>query len=298
MSGPDPIGEYLDFAVVEKGLSANTHDSYRRDLRRFEAYMADSGGRAVQSALPPDISSYMKRLREDGLSARSCTRALVALRGFFRFLLKRGVVEASPCASIDMPRLGRKLPEFLSLDDVEALLNAPDADSPLGLRDRAMLEVLYATGLRVSELTTLNTNDINLQGGWLVAFGKGSKERLVPLGEAAMVWLKKYMEEGRGAVLGKRGSRTLFVTSRGSGMTRQNFWLMMKRCALKAGIEARKIKPHIVRHSFATHLLERGADLRIVQAMLGHADISTTQIYTHVTSERLRNIHKKKHPRG
>lgn len=295
MSATGHIREFLDYVVVEKGLSRNTHDSYQRDLLRFEAWMGNSD---LSSASSADISAFLKHLKDSGLSARSYTRSLITLRGFYKFLLKRGKIPVSPCATIDIPRVQRKLPEFLSLDEVEALICAPDADSLLGLRDRAMLETLYATGLRVSELISLKLNDINLQGGWLSAFGKGSKERLVPLGEAAMVWLKRYMEEGRGGLLKKRNSKTLFLSNRASGMTRQNFWVIMKHYALKSGIDTRKIKPHIIRHSFATHLLERGADLRIVQAMLGHSDISTTQIYTHVTNERLRNIHKKSHPRG
>lgn len=291
------IGEYLDYVVVEKGLSLNTRDSYKRDITGFAAWL-EGRVAGLESASPSDVSAYLKHLKDKGLSARSYTRALITLRGFYRFLLKKGRISASPCSSIDIPRMTRKLPEFLSFEEVESLITAPDDGRTLGLRDRAMLETLYATGLRVSELTTLKVNDINLQGGWLTAFGKGSKERIVPLGEAAMSWLKKYMDEGRAAILKKKTSKTLFVTARGGGMSRQNFWVLMKLYALKAGIERRKIKPHIVRHSFATHLLERGADLRIVQAMLGHADISTTQIYTHVTNERLRNIHKKKHPRG
>lgn len=297
MSESHHIREFLDYVVVEKGLSRNTHDSYQRDLRRFAAFLESTGG-DLASATPTDVSSYLKHLRESGLSARSYTRALITLRGFYKFLLKKKRIAASPCSSIDIPRVQRKLPEFLSLEEVERLISSPDDKSALGLRDRAMLETLYATGLRVSELISLKINDINLQGGWLTAFGKGSKERMVPLGEAAMVWLKKYMEEGRGGLLKKKNSKTLFVTNRSAGMTRQNFWVIIKNYALRCGIDTKKIKPHIIRHSFATHLLERGADLRIVQAMLGHADISTTQIYTHVTNERLRNIHKKNHPRG
>ena len=291
------IGEYLDYVVVEKGLSLNTRDSYKRDLEGFAAWL-ENRGEPLASASPADVSAYLKHLKDRGHCARSYTRVLISLRGFYRFLLKKGRITASPCSSIDIPRIQRKLPEFLSFEEVESLISAPDESSPLGLRDRAMLETLYATGLRVSELTSLKLNDINLQGGWLTAFGKGSKERIVPLGEAAMSWLKKFMDEGRAAILKKKTSKTLFVTARGSGMTRQNFWVIMKLYALKAGIDRKKIKPHIVRHSFATHLLEGGADLRIVQAMLGHADISTTQIYTHVTNERLRKIHKKNHPRG
>ncbi|MCC6503139.1 MAG: site-specific tyrosine recombinase XerD [Deltaproteobacteria bacterium] len=291
------IGEFLDYVVVEKGLALNTRDSYGRDLANFEGWL-DKKGLKLEDASSSDISAYLKSLKDKGLSPRSYTRALITLRGFYKFLLKKKILTASPCSLIDIPRVPRKLPEFLSSEEVVSLIMAPDDASPLGLRDRAMLETLYATGLRVSELTTLKLNDINLQGGWLTAFGKGSKERVVPLGEAAMSSLKKYMDDGRGAILGKRSSKALFVTTRGSGMTRQNFWVIMKNCGLKAGIDSRRIKPHIIRHSFATHLLEHGADLRIVQAMLGHADISTTQIYTHVTNERLKNIHRKKHPRG
>lgn len=288
---------YLDYVVVEKGLSLNTRDSYEKDLASFEAWIGGKGGK-LETASSSDVSDYLKHLKDRGLSPRSYTRSLITLRGFYKFLLKRGAIAASPCSTIDIPRVQRKLPEFLTLGEVTSLITAPDDTKPLGLRDRAMLETLYATGLRVSELTGLKLNDINLQGGWLTAFGKGSKERIVPLGEDAMSWLKRYMEEGRAPILGKRASKTLFVTSRGAGMTRQNFWAMMKTYALKAGVDRKKMKPHIIRHSFATHLLEHGADLRIVQAMLGHADISTTQIYTHVTNERLRNIHKEKHPRG
>lgn len=291
------IAEYLDHVVVEKGLSVNTRDSYRRDLVSFHAWL-EKRGTLLEAASSSDISAWLKSLRSRGLAPGSYTRALITLRGFYRFLLKKGFVKASPCSVIDIPRVPRKLPEFLTLEEVVALISAPDDTTPLGLRDRAMMETLYAAGLRVSELTGLRLNDINLQGGWLTAFGKGSKERVVPLGEAAMSSLKKYIDESRGAILGKKTTKALFVTTRGTGMTRQNFWVIIKNRALKAGIDKRRIKPHIVRHSFATHLLEHGADLRIVQAMLGHADISTTQIYTHVTNDRLRKIHRKKHPRG
>jgi len=291
------IGGYLDFVVVEKGLSVNTRDSYGRDLVNFHAWL-EKKGTTLEAASSSDISAWLKSLRTRGLSPRSYTRALITLRGFYKFLLKKGLVKASPCSMIDIPRVPRKLPEFLTLEEVVSLISAPDDTTPLGLRDRAMMETLYAAGLRVSELTGLRLNDINLQGGWLTAFGKGSKERVVPLGEAAMSSLKRYIDEGRGTILGKRTTKALFVTTRGTGMTRQNFWVIIKNRALKAGIDKRRIKPHIVRHSFATHLLEHGADLRVVQAMLGHADISTTQIYTHVTNDRLREIHRKKHPRG
>ncbi|HBG45951.1 MAG TPA: site-specific tyrosine recombinase XerD [Deltaproteobacteria bacterium] len=295
--GADLIQRFLDYIVVEKGLSENTRLGYRKDLTRFLEYMSGSG-RALGNACPEDISAYLKYLHDGGLSVRSYTRALIALRGLYRFLVRKHGLAASPCSNIDIPRLNKKLPHFLTLDEVEALLSAPKAEGALGLRDKAMLETLYATGLRVSELTGLRINDISLQGGYLTAFGKGSKERMVPLGEAAMYWLKRYAEEARPALLKKRNNAFLFLSIRGTRMTRQNFWVLIKRYGVVSGIGRERTKPHILRHSFATHLLERGADLRIVQAMLGHSDISTTQIYTHITNERLKNLHKARHPRG
>ncbi len=297
MEGPSLIDSFLDYIVVEKGLSENTRASYCRDLHRFKAYIEENGA-GLDAAAPADISGYLKRLKDDGLSVRSYTRALIALRAFYKFLVKKGHVRLSPCTSIDIPKAQRKLPEFLKFEEVESLLSAPKTDNPLGGRDKAMLEVLYATGLRVSELVTLKLNDLNLQAGYLTAFGKGAKERIVPLGEAALIWLKRYLDEARPVIIKKRQNKFLFVTARGTRMTRQNFWVIIKKAAVDAKIDRQKIKPHIIRHSFATHLLEGGADLRLVQAMLGHADISTTQIYTHITNERLKNLHKSKHPRG
>lgn len=293
--GRDPVQAFLDHIVVEKGLSLNTRLSYKKDLSNFSEYMA---GKDLLQATPGDISSFLKHSSERGLSARSYARALVTLRGFYKFLAGRGAVNESPCSRVDMPKVRQKLPEFLSIAEVERLLSAPSPDNALGLRDKAMLETLYATGLRVSELTNLRTNNISLQGGYLTAFGKGSRERMVPLGDAAMHWLKRYIDESRPSFPGNRKTGALFLTARGACMTRQNFWAMIKKYAILAGIGRARCKPHIIRHSFATHLLERGADLRIVQAMLGHADISTTQIYTHITNERLKNLHKGKHPRG
>ncbi|MBE7414984.1 MAG: site-specific tyrosine recombinase XerD [Deltaproteobacteria bacterium] len=293
--GRDPIQAFLDHIVVEKGLSLNTRLCYKKDLSNFLEYMA---GKDLLEATPGDISGFLKYSSERGLSARSYARALVTLRGFYKFLAGKGAVNESPCLKVDMPKVPQKLPEFLSIAEVERLLSAPSPDTALGLRDKAMLETLYATGLRVSELTNLRASNISLQGGYLTAFGKGSRERMVPLGDAAMHWLKRYIDEARPSFLGNRRSGALFLTSRGASMTRQNFWTMIKKYAILAGIGRARCKPHIIRHSFATHLLERGADLRIVQAMLGHADISTTQIYTHITNERLKKLHKGKHPRG
>ncbi len=291
------IKAFLDYIVVEKGLSKNTLAAYRRDMLKYAAFLGKSR-RGVLEAVPADVTGFLLALLEEGLAVRSYARALITIRGFYKFLKNNKVLNASPCADIDIPRLTPPLPEHLSLAEVESLLTANAPDTPIGLRDKAMLETLYATGLRVSELVNLTINDLNLQKGLLTAFGKGSKERLVPMGESAMLWLKRYMDSGRGAFQKKTTSRYLFLTSRGAPMTRQNFWLIMKKSALKAGIDVAKTKPHIIRHSFATHLLEGGADLRLVQAMLGHADISSTQIYTHIAKDGLKKIHRSRHPRG
>ncbi|MEK6791027.1 MAG: site-specific tyrosine recombinase XerD [Deltaproteobacteria bacterium] len=292
------IDSYLTHLVVERGLSKNTHLSYARDIAGYAAFLSGLS-KGIIEASPDDVRGFLKYRKSGGSSARSYARALIALRGLYKYLLKTGVLKSSPCDDIDMPRTQKRLPEFLSIKDVDALLAAPMTGTIRGMRDKAMLETLYAAGLRVSELVSLRLNDLNLQAGYLTAFGKGAKERLVPLGEAAMYWLKRYMDESRPNICKRaRTQKSLFITSRGSKMTRQNFWVMIKGYAMKAGIEKSRIKPHVLRHSFATHLLEGGADLRFVQAMLGHSDISSTQIYTHVTTERLKALHKKKHPRG
>lgn len=291
------IRGFLDYIVVEKGLSANTHAAYGRDLRGFAGYL-DAKGSGVLEAGPGEVTGYLEALMTRGLTARSYSRALIAIRGFYRHLKGRGLVTESPCAHVDIPKLKKALPEFLSIEEVDRLLSGPGLETKTGPRDKAMLEVLYATGLRVSELVALRLDDLNLQRGYLVAFGKGGKERVVPMGESAMLWTRKYMEESRPLLAGKRASPHLFLSVRGSAMTRQNFWVIIKKYAVTAGIITKKIKPHIIRHSFATHLLERGADLRLVQVMLGHADISSTQIYTHITRERLKKLHKARHPRG
>jgi len=302
------IDAFLDHIIVEKGLAHNTGLSYRRDLERFNRHL-NLGKSAISiiGVSPDDIRAWLKALHAGGLSVRSYTRALITLRGFYRFLLKRGHIKVSPCALIDIPRMDKRLPEFLSIAEVDRLLAAPGSGAarPLALRDKAMLETLYATGLRVSELVGLRLNDLNMQAGYLTTVGKGSKERIVPLGESALVAIKMYLDSARGlradgkvrSGRGKAG-HYLFLSTRGGSMTRQNFWKIIKRYALISGIDRTKIKPHILRHSFATHMLEGGADLRMVQAMLGHADISSTQIYTHVTNERLKKLHKKSHPRG
>lgn len=293
------LDDFLNALVVEKGLSRNTREAYARDLKRFLAYL-DKIQRPARAATADDITAYLGQLKRDGLKASSYSRALIAIRGFYRRLVKMGLIQTSPSAFIELPRIDRRLPEFLSLGEVERLIESPlDKAGPLGLRDRAMIELLYATGLRVTELVTLSIDSLDMQSGCITALGKGDKERLVPVGEEALIWARRYMEESRPILLGHMGrTKKLFVTRRGSGMTRQNFWVLIKKYALMAGIDRTKVKPHIIRHSFATHLLERGADLRALQEMLGHADISSTQIYTHVTTKRLKALHKQHHPRG
>lgn len=288
--------EFLDFIIVEKGLSKNTVDAYGRDLSRFELFLKERD-RPAKDAGREDIISFMTSLGRTGLSSRSTARNMVAVRMFYRFLKAEGYIEAIPTENIELPRSFRRLPDTLSPQEVEMLLNAPDTKGHLGIRDRAMIELLYATGLRVTELVEITVNRLNLEVGFLVAMGKGSKERVVPMGEVAMGWIKDYIKSARVKILKGRESDYLFVTARGSRMTRQGFWKIIKKNAFKAGIY-KNISPHKLRHSFATHLLEGGADLRSVQTMLGHVDISTTQIYTHVNAERLKKIYKEYHPRA
>lgn len=288
--------EFLDFIIVEKGLSKNTVDAYGRDLSRFELFLKERG-RPAKNAGREDVISFMTSLGRAGLSSRSTARNMVAVRMFYRFLKAEGHIEALPTDNIELPRSFRRLPDTLSPQEVEMLLNAPDTKGHIGIRDRAMIELLYATGLRVTELVEITVNRLNLEVGFLVVMGKGSKERVVPMGEVAMGWIKDYIRDARVKILKGRESDYLFVTARGSKMTRQGFWKIIKKNAFKAGIY-KNISPHKLRHSFATHLLEGGADLRSVQTMLGHVDISTTQIYTHVNAERLKKIYKEYHPRA
>lgn len=289
------LPEYLAVLVVERGLAANSVAAYRRDLTGFGSWLA-ANDLAVENCRRADLRRYLSHLRGTGLSARSACRALAAIRGLYRHLLAEGTVQEDPTLELESPRLMRALPRFLSTDQVDALLSAPDLTRPLGLRDRAMLETLYATGLRVSELVGLKLGAVRLDPGFLRVKGKGSKERVVPLGSEARRWLAAYLEQVR-TVLEKQRVEDVFLTSRGTGMTRQAFWYLLRRYAQRAGIEV-PFSPHSLRHSFATHLLERGADLRAVQGMLGHADISTTEIYTHVTRERLRALYDRAHPRA
>lgn len=287
---------FLNYLVVEKGLSDNTLDAYGRDLARYLDFLTGQGLRQADAIRPPDILRFLDQLKQHGLSPRSRGRALVSLRVFHKFLLQEGIATHNPASRIEAPKSLTPLPKALSQAEVERLLQAPRGDEPLALRDKAMLELLYATGLRVSELIGLKRNDLQLDAGYLTTFGKRSKQRLVPLGEVAGAAVKEYLAYGRPVLL-QGNAQHVFLNRHGDGLTRQGFWKMIKRRAQEAGI-LKNISPHTLRHSFATHLLENGADLRSVQTMLGHADISTTQIYTHVTRERLRRIHEQFHPRG
>jgi len=293
----DPvIDRFLDALWLEKGLSDNTRDAYRSDLALFNGWLDERGVRLVEAGREAILDHLAWRLAND-YKARSTARLLSGLRGFYRFLLREGTIAVDPTLRIEMPHLGRPLPKTLSEADVEALLAAPDSGDPLGLRDRAMLEVLYASGLRVTELVSLRLEQINPRQGVLRTFGKGNKERLVPLGDEAMHWLERYLRQGRGLLLGDKASDVVFPSLRGEQMTRQTFWHRIKLHARTAGIAA-SISPHTLRHAFATHLLNHGADLRTVQLLLGHTDLSTTQIYTHIARARLQELHAQHHPRG
>ncbi|MFQ5480674.1 MAG: site-specific tyrosine recombinase XerD [Thermodesulfobacteriota bacterium] len=293
----EAVRGYLDYIVMERGLSQNTSAAYIRDINGFSEFLNNSN-KDIITAHAEDITAYLAHLRDKGKSVRSYTRALIALRGMYKFFLREGLIKTSPASLVDIPAFHGTLPEVLGVEEVERLLKAHGGTSTLSIRDRTMLETLYATGLRVSELVKLRLNDLSLQKGLITPLGKGGKQRAVPLGEEAMIWLRRYIEEARPSLQKKGQSAFLFLSIRGRAMTRQNFWDIIKKTALLAGIDKGRIKPHVLRHSFATHLIEGGADLRSVQAMLGHADISTTQIYTHVTTERLKKLHKKGHPRG
>jgi integrase/recombinase XerD len=291
------LDRYTNYLVVEKGLSSNTLESYTLDISRFFVALSDSGVTGIEKVDNATILKHLINLRKEGLGAKSRARHLVSIRGFFRFLVHEKIIEHDPSRLVDLPKTGLRLPDILSADEVASLLNAPDSNKPTGLRDAAMLELLYAAGLRVSELVSVKVQDVHLDAGFVRVLGKGDKERVVPIGTFAKSKIMLFLENARPRMLKDIPSRYLFVARAGKPMTRQGFWKLLKKYAAAAGI-AKKITPHSLRHSFATHLLEGGADLRAVQMMLGHVDISTTQIYTHVARERLKQIHDKFHPRG
>jgi integrase/recombinase XerD len=290
------LDQFCDCLWLEDGLSRNTLDAYRRDLTQLNLWLAPRGG-SLNQASTGDLQAYLAHLFAKRAKARTSSRALSSFKRFYQYLVRERLIDADPTLNIDSPKLPRSLPKSLTETDVETLLAAPDVNTLLGLRDRAMLEMLYASGLRVSELVDIKLNQANLNMGVVRIMGKGSKERLVPLGEEAVDWLKRYLADSRPAILSGQLSDAVFVTARGGPMTRQAFWHLIKRHALVGGIK-QAISPHTLRHAFATHLVNHGADLRVVQLLLGHADISTTQIYTHVARERLKKLHAQHHPRG
>ncbi len=289
------IDNFIDLIWLEKGLSTNTLSAYRQDLTSFNKWLGDT---KIKSASKADLLDYLSFRFNEGYNSRSTARALSSLRAFYNYLTNEYNLQENPTAKIDSPKLGHSLPKVLSEEDVELLIKTPDTSSPIGLRDRAMLELLYACGLRVSELINLDLLSLNTRQGIVRVMGKGEKERLVPLGEEALSWLNKYLEEGRD-LLCKKDNRdsALFLSKRGKSMTRQTFWYRIKEYAIQSGVD-KAISPHTLRHAFATHLLNHGADLRTVQLLLGHTSLSTTQIYTEVARHRMKEIHTEHHPRG
>jgi integrase/recombinase XerD len=292
----DYIPRFIDALWLESGLSKNTLAAYKRDLTAFSAWLKPQSITLIL-AERVDIARYQQARLREGRKVRSEARLLSTLRRFYRYLVREGIRNTDPTAQIESPRLGSPIPKSLTEDEVEQLLLQPDHNQPLGLRDRAMLEVLYATGLRVTELVSLTHEQLNMRQGLVRCVGKGNKERLVPLGELALEWLQRYIFDGRPAILNGQITDDLFPTVRGRAMSRQAFWYLIKRYAKAANIE-KPLSPHTLRHAFATHLLNHGADLRVVQLLLGHSDLSTTQIYTHVAKERLKSLHALHHPRG
>ena len=288
------IDSFLDALWMERGLSENTLSAYRSDLTKFCLWVQQQNIEIVNVA-STDILAYLAL--PGSKSVRTVARRLSSLRRLYEYLLREDQIKQNPVSNVDAPRLGRSLPKSLTESEVEALLDAPDIDTNLGLRDKAMLELLYATGLRVSELVCLTLQQLNLRQGVVRVTGKGNKERLVPLGEEATQWLDRYITHARSGILNQTMSDALFPSNRGKAMTRQTFWHMIKRYAVVAGVK-KNLSPHVLRHAFATHLINHGADLRVVQMLLGHSDISTTQIYTHVARERLKGLHSEHHPRG
>lgn len=291
------VDPYINHLIVEKGLAAKTIEAYSTDLHAFLAFCTSQRITKFEEADITAILKYLIELRKSGRGARTRARHLVSIRGFYHFLTQQGVLEQNSAKMVDLPKSGLKLPDVLSQEEVTQLLSAPDLEKPSGMRDAAMLETLYAAGLRVSELILLRVNAVNMEAGFVRVVGKGNKERIVPIGSKALEKLRSYLEHARPHLLKGLTSRFMFVARAGKPMTRQGFWKLLRRYALRAGI-TKRVTPHSLRHSFASHLLEGGADLRAVQMMLGHVDIATTQIYTHVAQQRLMEIHRQYHPRG
>jgi integrase/recombinase XerD len=291
------IADFINYLSVERGLALNTLESYGRDLRQYSEFLDKGRFSTIEAASRTTIIGYLLFLEKQGKATATIARRLAALKSFYQFLVREHVLDKDPTANLESPKLEKRLPRVLSIKEVEILLRQPDGLNPGGLRDRGMLELLYATGIRVSELVSLDVADVNLEMGYIRCFGKGSKERIVPLGSIAQRSVGEFLSRGRGRLVRSPEERALFVNHHGRRLTRQGFWKIVKRYAAQARID-KEITPHTLRHSFATHLLENGADLRSVQEMLGHADISTTQVYTHVTKGRLREVYAKAHPRA
>ncbi|HHY76424.1 MAG TPA: site-specific tyrosine recombinase XerD [Firmicutes bacterium] len=291
------IQEFIDYLGHEKGLATNTLESYSRDLKQYYGFLSGDSTASLENASQSTIVAYLMHLRKQGKATATIARRLAALKAFYQFLVKENYVATDPTGDLSSPKLERKLPKVLTVSEVERLLNQPDLSTPAGKRDKAMMELLYATGIRVSELVNLNLLDVDLKEGFVRCTGKGSKERVVPMGEIAISALKTYLESARPKLVTDPKEKALFVNHHGKRLTRQGFWKIVKKYAAQAQIR-KEITPHTLRHSFATHLLENGADIRAVQEMLGHADISTTQIYTHVTKDRLKDVYAKSHPRA
>jgi integrase/recombinase XerD len=292
--GRDLIGEYFAYLRVEKGLSSNSLENYAHDLNKLREF-AQKSQKTAQDLSKNELSECFKLLAQSGLSPRSIARTISSVRGFYKFLLRDGFIKDDPMANVQSPQLNRHLPNFLTENEIGRLLNAPDLSTPEGVRDRAMLELLYATGLRVSELTGLISTDINLERGLLTCRGKGSKQRFIPIGKSALYWLQEYRRV-RPALIKKSSVKAFFVRVNGDGLTRQNFWEILRRYTTRLGLDS--VSPHTLRHSFATHLMQHGADSRSVQALLGHSDLATTQIYTHLSKEHLRQTYDEFHPRA
>jgi integrase/recombinase XerD len=292
------VDAYLAHLTVERRLAANSIASYARDLILLQQFAAGCST-PLEHLTRQRLEAFVRQLMSDGRSPRSVARAIACYRGFYRFLMREGRLEVSPADDLRAPRAWKSLPRHLSIEEVDRLLAEPDVTTARGLRDRALIELLYATGLRVSELISLRSGDVNLKASYLTCTGKGGKQRIVPLGDEAAAWVSRYVRDARAVLLGKRSSPRLFVNARGggSGLTRVGFWKILKAYGRSAGVRT-ALSPHILRHSFATHLLERGADLRAIQMMLGHADLSTTQIYTHVLQQRMRAVYDRFHPRA
>lgn len=291
------VNEFIQYLAVERGLAQNTLESYGRDLRQFHAYLEHGQLDFIKDSNRNTILSYLNNLQNKGRAVSTISRNLAAIKSFYQYLVRERYLDKDPAAHLESPKLEKKLPKILSINEVEELLKQPNTFLPTGLRDKAMLELLYATGIRVSELISLNISDINLDMGYIKCYGKGAKERIVPLGSIAAKCVQEYINRGRGKLVRTYDEAALFVNHHGNRLTRQGFWKIIKKYSQEANIN-KEITPHTLRHSFATHLLENGADLRSVQEMLGHADISTTQIYTHVTKNRLKEVYDKTHPRA